>query len=179
MNDYRLNGPCADFEFDLVDLHEGSLAGDRARRVREHLQGCPRCRDWLAGFAAIDGALSRALPSLALAADFDLRLQARIEEIARTQSRAQLRADADKEYGRMLDSLGRGVRWRAAGNAVASAAAALCAFGAARSLLSAWLPALPPVGQQDSLVALSFLGIAIAGCTLAWSIRRGLPLLAR
>ena len=48
MNDPTLPGPCADYEHDLVDLHDGTLAPDRVAAVRLHVANCTRCRTWVA-----------------------------------------------------------------------------------------------------------------------------------
>ncbi len=37
MNDPTLIGPCADYEHDLLDLHDGALPPVRAGIVRDHL----------------------------------------------------------------------------------------------------------------------------------------------
>ena len=77
MNEMSLTGPCADYEHDLVELVEGSLGPERARVIRLHVESCARCRAWQAEFAAFDAGLAAALPSPALSADFERRLQAR------------------------------------------------------------------------------------------------------
>ena len=44
-------GPCADYEHEIVELAEGSLAPEKARVVRTHVASCARCRAWQSAFA--------------------------------------------------------------------------------------------------------------------------------
>ena len=73
-----MNGACEDYEFDVAELADGTLAPEKARIVRLHLAGCTRCRRWRDEYAAIDARLTRALPQPRLPADFEWKLAARL-----------------------------------------------------------------------------------------------------
>jgi len=115
---------CGEYEFDLGELADGSLQADREPAVRAHLAGCARCRAVLRDLAALDDALSGALPRPALSGDFDARLAARIAGLERTRPREVARAEAEREYRGLLDALQRGLRIHAALNALAGASVA-------------------------------------------------------
>jgi len=112
-------GPCAEFEFDLVDLLDGALEPDRAVTVRKHMAQCPRCRTHAQALGELDAALADALPRPALSAGFDARLQEQIAELARVPDRATALATAEREHESMLQGLGRGLGWRTILNAAA------------------------------------------------------------
>jgi anti-sigma factor RsiW len=112
-------GPCADYEFDLVELSERTLAPDRAPRVQQHLAHCARCRAYLAELSALDAALAATLPAPQLQADFDARLAQRIAALQRTPDRASAMAAAEREHEQLLRALGRELDWRAVLNATA------------------------------------------------------------
>ena len=58
MNITVMNGACEDYEFDVAELADGTLAPEKARIVRLHLAGCARCRSH--GFPRIsNGSLPR------------------------------------------------------------------------------------------------------------------------
>ena len=57
MNITVMNGACEDYEFDVAELADGTLAPEKARIVRLHLAGCTRCRRWRDEYAAIDARL--------------------------------------------------------------------------------------------------------------------------
>ena len=66
-HDYALSlGPCPDYEFDLVELQEGSLEPGRAGAVQHHMAQCSRCRAYAQALGALDAALADALPRPAL-----------------------------------------------------------------------------------------------------------------
>ena len=114
-------GPCEDFEFDLVEWIDGSLPPDRAQLVRRHLEGCARCRAFEREMRTIDASLHAALPRVKLSADFDARLQARIAELARARNPEGARLRAEQEYRGAMSALRRGLAWRTALNALATA----------------------------------------------------------
>lgn len=119
-HDYALSrGPCTDYEFDLVELHEDSLEPERAGLVQRHLQRCARCQGYLSALDELDASLDAALPRPALSPDFDARLQARIAELTKVPNRSAALAVAEREYERMLQHLGRGLNWRTLLNAAA------------------------------------------------------------
>ena len=179
MNDPTLIGPCADYEHDLVDLHDGTLAPDRARVVRRHLEACPRCRDWQAKFAILETRLAADLPRPELSATFDAKLQQRLAALARPPVRGDLRAALEREHDSLIDSLQRGARRRAVLGAVGSAAATLCALEAARGLLAQGVGLLPSVAEgPERWLMLGIVGVAMAVAALGWSAgRNGVPTL--
>ncbi len=119
-NDIALSlGPCADYEFDLVELFEGSLEAGRATLVRQHMERCTRCRAYTSALGALDAALAGALPRPALSTEFDAHLRERIAELAQVPSRTAALAAAEREHAWILQNLGRGLSWRTALNAAA------------------------------------------------------------
>jgi anti-sigma factor RsiW len=114
-------GPCADYEFDLVDLLENALEPGRAATVRRHMAQCPRCRAHALALGELDAALADALPRPALSADFDARLRQQITALQRAPDRSAALATAEREHEWMLQGLGRGLGWRTLLNAAALA----------------------------------------------------------
>jgi anti-sigma factor RsiW len=112
-------GPCADFEFDLVELREGSLEPGRAGTVRHHMAQCARCRAYAATLDDLDAALAAALPRPALSSEFDARLREQIAELTQVPNRTAALATAEREHEWMLQNLGRGLSWRTVLNAAA------------------------------------------------------------
>ncbi len=110
MNDPTLIGPCADYEHDLVELHDGALPPERASVVRLHVAQCARCRDWAQAFASLDARLAVDLPQPRLSADFDARLHERLAALARPVVRGDLRDVIEREHDSLVDSLRRGHR---------------------------------------------------------------------
>jgi hypothetical protein len=173
MNEPNLPGPCAGYEFEIVELHEGALGPDGALRVKTHLDGCARCRDWQSQYAALDATLARELPRPRLSADFGAMLRERLAGIAEPATRRDLRSAAEREHDWMLRDLRRAARRRAiiggaAGATVAAAGLALAVvFGPeAASLLQA-------LDAGNGRAALSAVGAAAAIGALAWSATRG------
>lgn len=180
MNDPTLIGRCADYEHDLVELHEGALPPERASVVRLHVAHCARCRDWAQAFASLDAGLAAALPRLELSADFEARLQDRLAALSRPAARGdQLGArDLEREHDALLAALRRGARRKALLGAIGSAAVAACVFIAARDLLRELSGVLATVpGGTEPWMVFSVVGVAVAVAGLAWSgVRGGLPL---
>ena len=112
-------GPCADYEFDLVELHEGSLEAGRAGAVQHHMAHCARCRAYASALGELDAALADALPRPALSPDFDARLREQIAELTQVPDRTAARAAAEREHAWLLQNLGRGLSWRTVLNAAA------------------------------------------------------------
>jgi anti-sigma factor RsiW len=149
---YASLGPCEDYEFDLVEWIDGALLPERAEEVRRHLQGCARCRAFERQMRAIDASLEAALPRVELSPGFDARLQARIAGLARSHDASADRARVEQEYRGTMTALRRGLAWRTALNALATAAvvgsvaigvmtalpAVSNAFGLELSLEQAW-----------------------------------------
>lgn len=178
MNDPTLIGPCADYEHDLVELHDGALAPERARIVRLHVVECVRCRGWLGEFARQDVRLADTLPRVALSPDFEQRLRARIATVARPVARDELRSALVREHDSLLATVRRGARRRGVLAATATAAAAASVMLAGRGLLGRILDLLPALSDgPDRWIALGVVGVACAAATLAWSVgRSGLTL---
>jgi anti-sigma factor RsiW len=119
-HDYALSlGPCPDYEFDLVELFEGSLDAGRADVVQHHIAQCSRCRVYALALGELDAALVDSLPRPALSPGFDARLRERIAELAQVPNRAAALAAAESEYASMRQRLGRGIGWRTVLNATA------------------------------------------------------------
>jgi len=178
MNDPTLIGPCADYEHDLMDLHDGALPAERARSVREHLGQCARCREWTHAFASLDARLAAELPRPRLAADFDARLQERLAALAQPAVRGDRRNALEREHDALVAALRRGARRNALLGAIGSATVMACLFVAARDLFretSGVLAAVPAVTEPWMVFGAA--GVAIAVAALAWSAARtGLPL---
>lgn len=183
MNDPTLIGPCADYEHDLVDLHDGELAPDRASAVRLHVEYCARCRAWAHAYAGMDARLAAELPRPVLSAGFEARLQQSIAALAPPASRRDLRGTLATEYDALLASLRQGARRQALLGATGAAAVAGCALVVGRALLAGDVGLLADglEGPQHWMLVGS-LGVAVAVAGLGWSALRGglpLPWLAR
>ncbi len=177
MIDTTLIGPCADYEHDLVERHDGALGPERARVIRLHLESCARCRAWAADFAALDAGLAATLPQPALSPGFEARLEARLAALTRQNGRGARREAAELEHDSLLASLRRGVRLRATLGAVGWAGVTLSALTAARSLLAQNADLLSSLPEgPERWVAFGAIGVAVAVAGLAWSaVRNGLP----
>ena len=70
---------------------------------------------------AMDASLHAALPRVQLSPDFDARLQARIAKLARARSPEGARLRAEQDYRGAMAELRRGLAWRTALNALATA----------------------------------------------------------
>jgi len=178
MNDPTLIGPCADYEHDLVELHDGDLPPERASVVRLHVAQCARCRDWTQAFAALDARLAAELPRPVLTAHFEARLQDRLAALSRPAARGDLNGALEHEHDALLAALRRGARRNALLGAIGWATAMACAFLAARDLLPEMRGALAsvPAGTEPWMV-FGVVGVAVAIAGLAWSgVRGGLPL---
>ena len=78
MNMVTVSGACEDYEFDVAELVDHTLAPEKARIVSLHIAGCARCRRWRDEYAGMDARLARALPRPCLPAGFEWRLAARL-----------------------------------------------------------------------------------------------------
>ena len=176
MNEQHLP-PCAEFEHEIVELEEGLLAGDAARAVRAHLDGCPRCRGWLASWSSLDAELAAALPPEFPSPGFTAALMARIATESRRAPVAARRGAAEQEYAAASRALRAGFRRNAVAllgfAAVVLAATVLAGpwlVGHAAALLDAFGP------EQRTLAQLGGVS-AIVIAALAWAASRGaLPL---
>jgi len=178
MNDPTLIGPCADYEHELVDLHDGDLPPDRASHVRLHVAQCDRCTAWAAGFAAIDARLKAAITAPTLSPAFDAGLRERIASLRESPDVLQRRTRLEREHAALVESLRSGARVRAVLGAAGSVATTLGVLGALRHLLDqsgGLMPALSAGFGQPA--ALGTLAAVVVVAALAWSAARGgLPL---
>ncbi len=173
MNDPTLIGPCADYEYDLVELHDGELAPERARIVRLHIQQCLRCRSWATQFAALDSRLEAELPRPALSLDFDARLRQRLSTLTTPASQGELRSRIELEHDSLIASLRKFTWRRAVLGAIASTTAMFGILVSASWLLSQGAHWLSLLGEgPERWVAMGTIGSAIAVATLAWSTTR-------
>ena len=178
MNDPTLIGPCADYEHDLVELHDGTLPPERARAVHLHVEHCARCSDWVQAFAALDARLAADLPQPRLSADFDVRLHERLAALTRPVARSDQSGTLEREHDALLAALRRGARRSALLGAIGWAAAMACALLMARNLIGEASGVLAAVtGGTESLMVFGVVGVAvaIAGWAL-WAVRAGTPL---
>lgn len=162
-HDYALSpGPCAEYEFDLVERSEGAFDPQRALIVQQHLERCSRCRAFATELAALDASLAGALPRPQLSGDFDARLAARIAELRQAPNRAAAIAVAEQEHQQMLQGLGRGLSWRTLLNAAALGSVAGGAVLGLDSFAPGMLQALDlvPAGVSASTTFSIMLGIA-------------------
>jgi len=174
MNDPTLIGPCADYEHDLVDLHDGALPPEQARCVRLHLEHCARCSAFDAGFAAIDARLAAEMTAPALSPDFDARLRERIASLRGSPDVAQLRTRLEREHAALVESLRSSARVRAVLGAAGSVATTLGMLVASRHLLEQGIGLLPALSGADGhLTTLGTLAAVIVAVALAWSSARG------
>ena len=178
MNDPTLIGPCADYEHDLVELHDGTLPPERARAMLLHVDHCARCRDWARAFAALDARLAADLPQPQLSADFDARLHERLAALTRPVVRSDQSGTIEREHDALLAALRRGARRNALLGAIGWATTMACALLMARDLFREASGVLATVtGGTESLMVFGVVGVAvaIAGWAL-WAVRAGTPL---
>jgi hypothetical protein len=168
MNSISNGYPCEDYEFDVAELVDGTLAPEKARIIRLHLAGCVRCRRWRDECAAIDARLARALPVPRLRADFDWKLAARIGTLHKEERRDR-RADAEREYATLMSGL-RGRLRSATLSGIASAAAAA---GCALAVLPPLLERVRPLIEAQSREMLAMTTVALIAATFVWSFRSG------
>jgi anti-sigma factor RsiW len=173
MNDPTLLPPCAEFEFDLVEMVDGTLPAERARTTRAHLEGCARCRAWQAQYAELDAQLMATLPRPALSSDFDARLQGRLASETRRAASADLRTQVESDYRSLVDSLRSGARRSVlltAGTMVVAALGATILLPVVWPGAGAALAALDPVQRAT---VLGGIGCAVALVALGWSAMQG------
>jgi len=159
------NGACDDYEFEVAELVDGTLAPESARIVRLHLAGCARCRRWRDEYAAMDARLASALPRPRLAADFEWRLAASLHPGA-PDDRADTRVAAEREYAELMAGLRDRLRSATLGGVAAAVAAAGCVLAVLPVLVEHLRPALD---VQSGSVVLRFSTLAITIAALAWS----------
>jgi hypothetical protein len=174
MTESTLPGPCAGYEFEIVELHEGVLGPEEAQRVGRHVEACACCRDWQTRYALLDAALAREMPFPVLPEDFGAKLRKRIEGLADPATRRAQRAVAESEYDRMLRALKRRLTRQAlaaAAAGVATAAACTAVFAFLGPHAAALLQILE---TGNGHVLLGAIGVAAAIGALAWSASRGM-----
>jgi len=162
---------CEAFEHDLADLVDGLLDETNARRVQAHLASCASCRAWHAGYASMHARLQDELPRPEVSADFDARLEARVQAL-QTRGRETQRAAADAEHDALLASLRRYSRRRMVLGALGGAVTA----GSLLLLAQQWLLRDAAVhaamqGTDAPFVSMAA-GAVIAIGVIAWSLSR-------
>lgn len=173
MNDLNPLPPCAEYEYEIVELREGALTPERAVAVRAHLDSCARCRAWQAAFAAVDAQLATALARPALTPDFVSKLGARIAAETRRAPVAELRTTADDEYRHALAALRQGVQRNALLTGLTLAGATLTGFALAPTLLADAAPVLSSLSLLERVTVFGTFGGVIALAALAWSAMQG------
>jgi hypothetical protein len=173
MNETKLPGPCAGYEFEIVELHEGSLGPEQAGRVRAHVEGCARCRDWQAKYAALDAALARELPRPELSADFSAKLQARLKGLVDPATRRNFRAALEREHDGMVRDLRRSARRRAIVGAVAGATIGVAGVALAMALAPEASALVQSVDSEAGRTTLDALSAVVVIGALAWSALQG------
>jgi hypothetical protein len=165
MNHNPVGNPCEDYECDVAELIDGSLAPEKARIVRLHLAGCARCRRWRDECAAMDARLARALPVPRLPAEFDWRLAAQIRAAA-TDERCDRRADAEREYATLMSGLRERLRVATLERLAGWTAVAGCALATLPPLLERARPLLESESRGALMTGTTVAAIAAA---FAWS----------
>jgi anti-sigma factor RsiW len=171
MNENRTHGPCEDYEFEVVDLVDGTLAPEKARVVSLHLAGCCRCRRWRDEYAALDGQLARALPRPRLSADFEWKLAARLRAFG--DARVDTRAAAEQEYATLMDALRRRLRGATIGGVAGAVTATGCALAVLPALIDRLRPALAALDAQSGALVAGTAALAIVAGALGWSFGAG------
>jgi len=174
MNTSMHAGPCADYEHEIVELAEGSLAPERARVIRLHVESCARCRAWQSAFASIDAGLEKALPRPALSAGFAARLESRLATETRLGGRADLRTSAERDLRRTLEALRRGTWFSAIVGATTVVGTCTAGLLLVRGLAPETAPLFAAFAGPERATAFVALGAVVALGALAWSASRGL-----
>jgi len=172
MNIIVMNGACEDYEVDVAELADGTLAPEKARIVSLHLAGCTRCRRWRDEYAALDARLTRALPQPRPPPDFEWKLAARLRARA-SNARTDTRLAAEREYADLM----RGLRDRLRSATLGSVAGAVAATGCALAVVPVLIEHLrPALDTQTGSAAFKIATAAITVAALAWSFgNRVLP----
>ena len=166
--------PCADYEHEIVELAEGSLAPEKARVVRIHVASCARCGAWLSAFAALDAELGQSLPRPALSTDFVARLESRLAAMTRSSGRTDLRASAEDEYRKTVEALRRGTWFSAIVGAMTVVGTCTAGLLFVRGLAPETAPLFAAFAGPERAMAFVALGAVVALGALAWSASRGL-----
>jgi anti-sigma factor RsiW len=172
MKDWNTMSACEDYEFDVSELVDGTLAPEKARVVSLHLAGCARCRRWRDAYAAMDARLAHAMRVPRLAAEFEWKLAARVR--ARTQvERAGTRAAAEQEYSDLVAGLRQRLRAATLGSIAGTVAALGCVLASLPVLIERLRPVVGSLdGPPDKLVIVGITA-AITAAALAWSFGSG------
>jgi anti-sigma factor RsiW len=169
MNIIVMNGACEDYEVDVAELADGTLAPEKARIVSLHLAGCTRCRRWRDEYAALDARLTRALPQPRLPADFEWKLAARLRARA-SNARMDTRLAAEREYADLMTGIRDRLRSATLGSVAGAVAATGCALAVVPVLIEHLRPALD---TQTGSAAFKIATAAITVAALAWSFGNG------
>ena len=167
MNTSMPPSPCADYEHEIVELADGSLAPEKARVVHAHVASCARCRAWQSAFAGLDTELEQALPRPALSTDFAAKLESRLATVTRLNGRTDLRASAEAEYRLTLEALSRGSRFNAIVGAVTVVGICTAGLLLVRGVAPEAAPLLAGFAGPGRATGLVALGVIVALGALA------------
>jgi len=99
---------CQEIENRILDYQEDKLSPAQREEVETHLAGCAGCRIFARQLQQLDAALSASVKIPALSANFDRRLQERIQatpavlsEAQRAERKRQLQAEFDADMARI------------------------------------------------------------------------------
>jgi anti-sigma factor RsiW len=177
MNDIPANGPCEDYEFEVADLVDGTLAPEKARIVRLHVAACVRCRRWRDEYAAVDrrlaGVLSQAHADLRLPADFEWKLRSRLQSLTRGAARPDSRTAAEREYAAAIAGLRRRLRSATLAGAASAAAVIGCALAVLPTLIERLRSTADALNVQDSSPMYGVATLVLVAGVLIWSGRNG------
>jgi hypothetical protein len=171
MNGNPANGPCEDYELEVADLVDGTLAPEKARVVSLHLAGCCRCRKWRDEYAAMDRQLARAIPRPRLTIDFEWKLAARLRALG--GAHVDTREAAEQEYATLMDGLRRRLRAATLGGVATACAVTGCALAVMPPLVERIRPALAALDAQTGALLAGAASLAIVAGALAWSFVGG------
>ncbi len=117
---------CEEIENKILECQENQLSLAQRVEVETHLAGCPGCRIFARQLQQLDAALSASIKAPALSAEFDRRLQERIQvapaalsEAQRAERERRLQAEFEEGQARIgrgpfaLDSLSKHLAWPA------------------------------------------------------------------
>ena len=177
MNDIPANGPCEDYEFDVADLVDGTLAPEKARIVSLHVAACVRCRRWRDEYAAVDrrlaGVLAQAHADLRLPADFEWKLRSRLQALARGVTRPDSRAAAERDYTAAIAGLRRRLKAATLSGAAGAVAAIGCAVAVLPPLVERLQPTVDALNVPTGASVYGLAGLALVAGALIWSVWNG------
>lgn len=103
---------CEEIESRILDYNENQVSPAQREEVEAHLAGCADCRMFTRQLRQLDATLSAGVKVPALPADFDRRLQARIQAAPTALSEAQ-RAERKRRLQAEFEAEMTLIRWKA------------------------------------------------------------------